>query len=158
MKIKAVQATAENFKPYGRYFQIRQGKGRTGTGGWEAWMTPEDLIDDVANFGITSVSGGDFAVDSMESHPRTQEALFPGNAPIVLAVADTDPKAKGAKPEDIRAFILEPGTVAILNRGIWHDACRRAGEGECYYYFLAHSLDPAVFIPVDGEAVQVENS
>ena len=156
MKIKAVRATEENFKPYGRVFQIQKGPGRTGTGGWHAWMSPEDILDDVANFGITRVTGGDFAVDSMESHPRTQEALFPGNGPIVLAVADTDPSSKGAKPEDIRAFIIEPGCAVVLDRGIWHDACRHAGEGECFYYFLAHSLDPAVFIPVDGEPVQVE--
>ena len=156
MTIKAVPATAENFKPFGRYFKIKQGDGRTGTGDWHAWMSPEPLIDDVANFGITEVGGMPLVVDTMESHPRTQEGLIPGNKPMVLAVANTDPAAGGAKPEDIRAFIVSPGEAVVIDRGIWHDACRCAGDGRCFYYFIAHSLDPAVFIDVDGEPVTVE--
>ncbi len=156
MKIKAIPATVENFKPYGRFFKIIKGEGRTVTGGWHAWMTPEDMIDDVANFGITEVGGMPFQVDSMESHPRSQEGLFPGNGPVVRAVADTDPAEGAAKPEDIRAFVIAPGEAVVINRGIWHDACRFAGEGSCYYYFIAHSLDPAVFLPIAGEPVTVE--
>lgn len=155
MTIKAIPATAENFAPFGTFQQVKNDKPRTGTGGWQAWMTPDVCMDDICNIGITYVKGMPFQVDSMECHPRTQEVLVCGDKPMVLAVADSDPTAAGADPASIRAFIIEPGQLVTLNRNIWHDACRSAEGDGCYYWFLAHSLDPAVFIPVMGEPVEV---
>lgn len=156
MKVKAVYATEENFRPYGIFRQVIDDTIRTGEGGWRAWMTKDICMDDVCNIGITYAKGLPFLVSAMESHSLTQEVLVCGDKPMVLAVADTDAKEKGAKPEDIRAFMIKPGQVITLHKGIWHAACRSAEGEECYYYFLAHSLEPAVFIPIDGEVVEVE--
>jgi ureidoglycolate lyase len=155
MRIKAVQATEENFKPFGTFLQVRNDHPRTGEGGWQAWMTKEPCMDDVCNIGITYAQGMPFCVDSMECLLRTQEVLACGDKPMVLAVADSDPAAPGADPKSIRAFVIRPGQLVTLDRGIWHDACRSAEGDGCYYYFLAHSLDPAVFRPVSGEPVEV---
>jgi ureidoglycolate lyase len=43
----------------------------------------------------------------------------------------------------------------VINRGIWHDACRGL-DRETHYYFLSLETDePAVFQPLDGGAVTV---
>lgn len=154
--IQANHLSKENFTPFGRYYKIIDGTPRTGTGNWEAWSTSEPLINDVANFGITEVAGLPYIVDSMESHKRTEEAIIPGNKAIVVALATTNMDSKGANPADIQAFIIKPGEAVVIKKGIWHDACRCADGNSCFYYFLAHSLDPAIFIPVMGEPVIVE--
>lgn len=156
MKIKAIPVNEDNFKPFGTYTRIITDTIRTGEGGWQAWMTPDVCMDDVAHFGFTKVAGMPFTVDSMERHTKTTELLVCGNHPMVLAVADSDPNGR-AKEEDIRAFIIQPGEIVVINRGIWHDACRSAEGDECYYYFLSLETDePAVFQPIDGTPVDVE--
>lgn len=156
MKIKAMPLTEDNFKEFGTYQKVVQGEGRTGTGGWKAWMTPDVCMDDVAHFGYTKVKGMPFTVDSMERHTKTQELLVCGDKPMVLAVAASDPSGR-AKSEDIKAFIINPGEIVVMNRGIWHDACRSAEGDSCYYYFLSKETDEkAVFLPVEGEEVIVE--
>ena len=156
MKIKAVPVNEENFSRFGKYYKVIQGEGRTGTGGWKAWMTPDVCMDDVAHFGFTQVKGMPFSVDSMERHTLTTELIVCGDKPIVRAVADSDP-AGAAKAEDIKAFIISPGELVVMDRGIWHDACRCAQGDECYYYFLSlETEEKAVFLPIEGEAVEVE--
>lgn len=117
----------------------------------------EDVCMDVpANIGFTQVGGMPLVVDSMEVHNLTTEFLACGNKPIVLAVADSDPHGKGAEASDIRAFVLQPGEFVVMDKGIWHDACRSAEGDECYYYFMAQNLEVPEFVPIIGEAVRVE--
>ena len=157
MKLKAVQVTEENFQRFGKYTKLIQGDARTGTGGWRAWMTPEVTMDDVAHFGFTKVAGMPFSVDKMERHTKTTEMMVCGDKPMVLAVADTDPASSGAKAEDIAAFYIGVGDVVVINRGIWHDACRCAEGESSYYYFLSLETDEkAVFTDIIGEPVEVE--
>lgn len=155
MKIKAVPVNSTDFKPFGTYYKVMDGTPRTGTGGWKAWMTPDVCMDDVAHFGFTMVKGMPFTVDTMERHTKTTELIVCGDKPIVLAVADSDPCGQ-AKAEDIRAFIISPGEIVVMNRGIWHDACRCGEGGSCYYYFLSLETDEkAVFQPVEGGCVDI---
>lgn len=155
MKIKAIPVNEENFKRFGTYTRIMKGEPRTGTGGWKAWMTPGLCMDETAHLGFTKVSGMPFTVDSMERHTKTTELLVCGNKPMVLAVADSDPSGK-AKSEDIQAFLISQGEIVVLNRGIWHDACRSAEGDSCYYYFLSLETDEkAVFVSIEGEPVEV---
>lgn len=155
MAIKAVPVNAENFSPYGTYTKVMDGKGRTGAGGWECFMTPGLCMDHIAGLGFTKVGGMPLEVDSMEVHNLTTEMLMCGDKPIVLAVADSDPHAAGARAEDIRAFIISPGEIVVMKKGIWHDACRGV-DGDTYYYFMAQNLEPAEFVPVIGDPVMVE--
>lgn len=156
MKIKAVPATEENFARFGKYTRIMKGEGRTGVGDWRAWITPDLCMDDVAHFGYTIVKGMPFAVDAMERHTKTSELMVCGDKPMVLAVADSDPMGK-VRPEDIRAFVVSPGEIVVIKPGIWHDACRSAEGDGCYYYFLSLETDEkAVFVPIDGDPVDVE--
>lgn len=97
-----------------------------------------------------------FSVDTMERHTKTTELIVCGNKPIVLAVANSSPDG-AAKAEDIQAFLISPGELVVMDRGIWHDACRCADGDSCYYYFLSLETDEkAVFQPIEGEPVLVE--
>ena len=122
-------------------------------GGWQAWMTGEPCLDDVCNIGHHLREGHALRRGLDGVSPRgTQEVLVCGDKPMVLAVANSDPTAPGADPKSISAFIFRPGQLITLDKGIWHDACRSAEGDECYYYFLAHSLDPAGLPPGGGRA------
>lgn len=155
MRIQAIPANAENFARFGVYTKIMQGEGRSGTGGWRAWMTPGLCMDHAAHFGFVKVGAAPFTVDSMERHTRTTELMVCGDKPMVLAVADSDPAGR-ARAEDIAAFIVSPGEIVVINAGIWHDACRSARGDGCYYYFFSLETDEkAVFLPIEGEPVEV---
>ena len=156
MIIKAMPVTEENIKPFGRYEQIMKGEARTGTGGWRAWTTPDVTMDDEAHFGFVKVGGMPFEVDSMERHTKTTELMMSGDKPFVVALANSAPDGEPLA-EDIRAFIVQPGEYIVIDRGIWHDACRSAQGDGCYYYFLSLETDEkAVFRAVQGGMVSVE--
>lgn len=156
MVIKAVPVNEENFKRFGTCTKVMKGEGRSGTGGWKAWMTPEVCMEEAAHFGFTKVAGMPFTVDKMERHTKTTELMVCGDKPMVLAVADSDPAGK-AKAEDIAAFLIQQGEIVVINKGIWHDACRSAEGTACYYYFLSLETDEkAVFTQILGDPVTVE--
>lgn len=154
MKIKVQEMDTVSFKPYGRYIPmvsdetyIMHSKGDN----FEDHMTKEPLIDTLGHLGYTIGSSIPCTVRSMEKHFHTEEALFCAAESIVLVVAE----ARGALPpqaEDIRAFVLHPGDVAVLKRNIWHDACRGVGKKTGYYYLASRGAAPADWIAVNGEA------
>ena len=60
-------------------------------------------------------------------------AVLRGQAVLAVA-APTD--AARPKAVDIRAFIIEPGTVVVMHKGTWHDACRGI-DAPTHYYWMA---------------------
>lgn len=155
MTIKAIPATEENFKPYGEFVKLRQGEGRTGDGGWHAWLTQKPCLDVPVMVGFTKVGGTPFEVDTMESSVGVEEVLMCGDKPFVIPVAATDVN-QPVKAEDVRAFIVSPGEYVRIKTGLWHDACRSADAEGCYYYFLSAQPEESKTLPVVGEPVQVE--
>jgi len=91
----------------------------------------------------------------MERHPRTEEALFCAGAPIILAVA---PAGDGAAPEagTLQAFVILPGQVAVMNRGVWHDACRGFDGPAAYHWMAICGLGPDPWVEVSGGPVRVQ--
>lgn len=155
MTIKAIPATEENFEPYGEFVRLIQGEGRTGDGGWHAWLTQNPCLDVPVMVGYCLVGGSPFEVDTMESSVNVEEVLICGDKPMVLPVAATDP-GEPVKAEDVRAFIISPGEYVRIKKSLWHDACRSVdGEG-CYYYFLSAQPDDSNVLPLTGDPVTVE--
>lgn len=153
-EIKAVHATPENFGRFGVVERLTDKESFQGDG-WECWMT-DDAFMDASHFGMTIVkTWPPYEVATMERHTKTRELMVSaGDKPIVVALADSDPSGL-AKAEDIEAFYIEPGEALVINKGIWHDACRGL-DGEALYYFLSLETDePAVFQPVEGGPVKV---
>ncbi|MCX7304916.1 MAG: ureidoglycolate lyase [Hyphomicrobiales bacterium] len=136
---------AEVFAPFGRLFEMRQSASpdaskdvsvvRTDGPDWTDAYTHDPLVATNASLGMTHSGGTPFEVIQMERHPNTQEALFCAQGSIVLVVA---PAGAGARPDasGVRAFSISPGTVAVMNPGVWHDACRGL-HGPTSYYWMA---------------------
>ena len=134
---KVISIKEADFTPYGRYFNLKKERCVI-TERYEAYMTVDPPVTRPLKFGITECSNGQvFSVDSMERHLSTEEVLFTGDRPIILSLADSDPQGEPAA-EDVVSFLMEPGDLVVLKKGIWHDACHSAG-GRARYYFLANN-------------------
>lgn len=155
MIIRAVEIREFNFADYGiHYNMLRDRENVIHSSGvsYEDHMTCLPLLDTPGHLGYTVGQRTPYTLHSMEKHEHTMEAVFCAAAPIVLCVAascgEMPPRAG-----DVRAVILRPGDVAVLKRGIWHDACHGLGRQTAYYYLASKGKTPAVWVEVEGEAV-----
>lgn len=138
-EIKAVPITKENFAAFGRYYNLYE-ESKTVGEDFTFYMVPRPFINEPVHLGTTRVKAGDFDSVSMERHVLTEEALFCGDAEMVLTLANSDPEGL-PMAEDVAAFIMKPGDVAVLGLGIWHDA-NHGVDRDTTYYFLATNKDP----------------
>ncbi len=154
--IRAERITKENFTPFGRYYNVFEER-KTITEDFECYMLRELHVDEPMNFGITKCKAGDFNSVSMERHFLTEEPQFCGDGDMVLTVANSDPE-KAPMEEDVRAFIMKPGDLAVLHKGIWHDA-NHGVDKDTMYYFMATNKAPdsreTEWIKVEPQPVHV---
>ena len=157
MQLKAVPIRDFDFTPYGRYYSMpdaQEGVSHTLAAAYEDHMTRSPLIDTPSHLGLTFGAAAPCAVTSMEKHSHTQEAILCMAEPVILCVAASDGDAP-PRACDLRAVILYPGDVVVMDRNVWHDACR-ALDAPTFYYFLSLETDePAVFQPLDGGPVEI---
>lgn len=159
MTILVEPIDAETFVPFGRVFVMGAaglpdgGIMRTDGPGWADAYTHDPLLATNASLGMTRAGGTPFEVRQMERHPNTQEAIFCAEAPIVLVVAQAGPEPRPEMTK-LRAFAIQPGTVAVMHPGTWHDACRGL-EGPASYYWMATVRTGTEWQDVDGGPVQV---
>ena len=154
---KAIPIREGDFHPYGQYYRITEGQRAEGPW-YESFMTEEAVVSRPLKLGITVCENGHtFSVDSMERHLSSEEIQFPGDRLIILSVAASDP-AGNPQAEDVRSFLLEPGDLVVLRRGIWHDACHCVGEKAMYYFLSLTNGAPeeTAWLPVLPEPVMVE--
>lgn len=59
---------------------------------------------------------------------------------MILTVANSDPETC-PREEDVRACLLKPGDLAVLAKGIWHDA-NHGVDRDTMYYFMATNKAP----------------
>lgn len=158
MTIKAIPIGEFDFSPYGTYYNLTEDAGQvshTKTPVYEDHMTKAPLIDTLGHLGYTIGGPAPCEVRSMEKHSHTQEAIFCMADPVVLCVA----VSRGGEPpraEDVRAVVLAPGDAVVMDREIWHDACRGLGKSAGYYYLAKAGDTPADWLPVSGGPVTVE--
>ena len=159
MTIRVEPIAPDAFAPFGRVFEIGASDNlddaivRTDGPGWADAYTHDPLLATNASLGMTRAGGTPFEVRQMERHPNTQEAIFCADAPIVLVVAEA---GSAAHPDasDLRAFSIEPGTVAVMRPGTWHDACRGL-HGPTAYYWMATVRTGTEWRDVSGGPVPV---
>lgn len=137
--IRAERITKENFAPYGRYYNVYEER-KTVSEDFECYMVRELHAEEPMNFGITICRAGDFDSVSMERHFLTEEPQFCGDGDMILTVADSDPE-KYPMEQDVKAFLMKPGDLAVLGRGIWHDA-NHGTDKDTMYYFMATNKAP----------------
>ncbi|TQR16497.1 hypothetical protein [Psychrobacillus soli] len=57
--------------------------------------------------------------------------------------------------EDIKAIIIHPGDVVVLNEGIWHDACHGIKSVVPYYWFAQVLDTPTEWIEIADGPVEI---
>lgn len=142
--VTAVVADAVSFAPFGRVVPLAEGREAAGLvstlgTGWADVYTRDAVTVEVPSLGMTSAGGTPFTSTVMERHANVEEALLPMSDALVLAVA---PRTDGDAPraDDVRAFVIPVGSAVVLDRGVWHDACRGV-DGPTSYYWLASCTD-----------------
>ncbi|GGK02352.1 hypothetical protein GCM10007063_25840 [Lentibacillus kapialis] len=159
LNINATQVTSENFSKYGTYYNMKNGTKdviSTEGEGFSDVRTTHPLIDTVGNLGFTLGSPLPAKIHTMERHLHTQEALFCLSDPFVITVAKSD-ENDYPSTESAEAFIVRPGEVVVLKKGVWHDACHGLKD-EVYYYWMALEREEIVneWIVIVPEPVLVD--
>ena len=52
---------------------------------------------------------------------------------MILTVADSDPETC-PREEDVTAFLMRPGDIAVLNKRVWHDANHAVGRAHAVLF------------------------
>lgn len=158
MIVQARTLTVDSFAPFGRVYDFHdaqaEGVKSTSGEGWTDSFSLRPLIDGRGHLGMTQGSAAPWNCHLMERHPGTQEALFCAGEPIVLAVAP-EGDSPAPRAEDIAAFVIRPGQAAVMNRGVWHDACRGLSGPVPYYWMAICGLGPDPWVDVAGGPVEV---
>ena len=158
-----IPATKENFARFGRVFHLgnpdlRDENVQHSTGdGWQDWYSRAPLIDGKPSLGMTSTGSLPYHAERMERHEHTQEALFCIEDPIVLVVAPGD-ETPYPRASQTKAFSIDTGMVAVLNRGVWHDACRGLIRPCRYHWMAVCTGSPSVWTEISGGPVRIERA
>ena len=148
MKIHRLQIepmTAESFAPYG---EVLEPKERPATG--RRFFPLDFRIRGRARVDVIwqPFEGRRFRL--LERHFAVTQAFVPlEGSPAVVAVAPpTDPEDRDAipKPEEVRAFLIDPGKGYMYRTGTWHSLDR---------YLLAPPGASFVILNVDPNPTQV---
>jgi len=157
-RIVARRVTAAEFSGFGQAIELLAGGTDVVTthgAGWSDHRSLESVLGTPGHLGLTIGSAEPLQVAAMERHLHTKEALFCAGAPVVVAVADTSGEHPHA--DDVRAFVIEPGDVVILDEGIWHSACHGLGSPTPYYWLATADDSIAdVWAPVTGGPIEVD--
>lgn len=156
--IVAKPVTPENFARYGTVYNLRGNADPsvvwTQGQGWTDGFTRAPLIDGSGHLGLTSGGPAPWKCIEMERHHKTEEAIFCAAEPVVLAVAPAS-DADAPHRADIEAFVISPGQVVVMKRGVWHDACRGAAGPATYFWMAMCGLEPNVWLPVQAGPLRI---
>ncbi|MEI2298546.1 ureidoglycolate lyase [Ensifer sp. MJa1] len=159
--VVAKPVTAENFSRYGKVYDLTgdtDAKVTWTTGdGWRDGFTKSPLIDGGGHLGITRGGAAPWNCGAMERHPLTEEAIFCLAEPVILAVAPAS-QAKAPHRDDIEAFVIAPGQAVVMDRNVWHDACRGVSGPTPYYWMAVCGLGETPWVPVTGGPKRVETA
>lgn len=151
--IVARPATAETFARFGTVYDLDGDVDPkvvwTQGNGWQDGFTKVPLIDGRGHLGMTRGGAAPWRCAQMERHHETEEALFCAGAAIVLAVAPASSEPAPRRNE-IEAFVISPGQVVVMNRGVWHDACRGLQGPTPYFWMAVCGAGASPWVPVDG--------
>ena len=64
-------------------------------------------------------------------------------------------KCRAPHSDTVEAFVIRPGQVAVMNRGVWHDACRGLAGPTAYYWMAICGLGLDPWIDIEGGPVEV---
>jgi ureidoglycolate hydrolase len=131
------------FQRFGRVVDLKSGNDpsvvETHGDGWLDRYTRSAIVGQVPSLGRTESSSVDDPVAFMERHQRVEEAIIPSTQAVILTVA---PPTEAEQPDakDVQAFVIQVGTVVIMDPGVWHAECAGVESG-IPYFWLARCVD-----------------
>ena len=139
MKLKAVEATPDSFKSYGRVFKIPHSQPLAETQQFRYWSNiAEYTIQGATEIGWCTVfRHAEGAVTGVERHLRTPEILIPVDAPFILPVMK-----EGDSEENLRAFRVNVGEAIVIGDGVWHAPCIPVGKKKSSYFVIFRKGTP----------------
>jgi len=156
--VHARPVTPDNFSRYGRVYDLT---GDTDSNvvwtvgdGWNDGFTKTALLDGRGHLGITRGGQAPWDCSAMERHPLTEEAIFCLAEPVVLAVAPAS-DAEAPDRDEVEAFVIAPGQAVVMNRNVWHDACRGVSGPALYYWMAVCGLGENPWVAVSGAPIKV---
>lgn len=134
-EIKVENPTVKSCAPYGTFTRLTDYEAFRGDG-WECWMTEGLCMDQPGKLSRCQCESTlPFILNKMYKSSG-QKLLICSQQEMVIAVASRN---DGMKPEEaeIKAFIMKPGEILLLQPGIWHDICRGAEVPVEYYELVS---------------------
>jgi ureidoglycolate hydrolase len=129
----------DKFSPYGEVYLIPAHKKFDSSGeGWECWY-PLGKVEEGKNtlFGIVKCQPMSPTIHLMERHKDRVEYLIALDQPIIQTVGLSSPTDPDAPDESqTEAFVIYPGQIARVNRGVWHAPALPLGPDVTQYLFL----------------------
>ncbi|HEV7322288.1 MAG TPA: ureidoglycolate lyase [Ensifer sp.] len=156
--VYARPVTPDNFSRYGKVYDLTGDTDAKATwtvgDGWRDGFTKTPLIDGRGHLGITRGGSAPWHCSAMERHPLTEEAIFCLADPVILAVAVASNDDAPCR-DDIEAFVIAPGQAVVMDRNVWHDACRGVSGPAPYYWMAVCGIGESPWVPVSGGSVNV---
>lgn len=120
--LKPVPLTAESFAPFGDVIEISGAPDKVinqGMCGRHHDLAQLDFGDGRAGISLFDAQARHFpyTVELVERHPDGSQAFVPLSGVAMLVIVAED---AGGKPENLRAFVSQPGQSFNLHRGVWH--------------------------------------
>ena len=109
-------ASAESFKPFGIYIEPGKAAPTFSSPSFDWYENVVTLDINTPEVGFVKVASVDCVQKQLERHVKTPEVMIATKSELYVTLADNDAQT----PEDFAAFILSPGSITIINPGIWH--------------------------------------
>ena len=155
VKLSIEPMTAESFAPYGEVIEARE---RPADG--RRFFPVDFRIDGRTTMDVIWQPVGGKRFRMLERHFAVTQAFIPlEGAPAVVAVApptDLDDAEAVPKPEEVRAFLIDPGKGYAYRTGTWHSLDRYLlGPPGASFVILNVDPNPTQFVDY-GERFGVE--
>ncbi len=150
-QIRCQRISPDDFTPFGSTAKPPSGPALAADETFKYWSDVASYrIDGETEIGYCTVySQQEDVVTWMERHDRTPEILIPIDRPFVLPVMSDG--------GDVHAFRAEPGEAVVINRGVWHSACKPVDGREASYFVIFRRGTPQEdVIKKDIESVTIE--
>lgn len=139
--------SAESFAPYGQVLLGSVGKPNYKGKGWTSLFPSVKInIPDGELGWVIATKSSKNIIPGMEREPEV-EMIWPINGSIVQTVGlpgNLHDHSEQPDAGNIKAFVVNPGQVIIMNPGTWHYAALPFKQKKVTYYFLTkdHPREP----------------
>lgn len=130
-------ATQESFAPFGRLITPQAPSYRSPGFDWHENLAQSPM--GVVELGVvTPKYTGDFHQAVLERHVNSEEIIAPLKEDVLLVLGKAETFEGAPRPDHFAALYLRAGEIAVLGKGVWHEAPKCfAKEAPCLVLYAA---------------------